>query len=330
MNKHPQDPDHSILVQDHEDGQRLDSYLNRIFDQYSRSQFKRQIAEGRVFVNDRQVKPRYTIKSGDRISVWLPAVKPSEQLIPHSMSLDLLYEDEHILVINKAPGVVVHPGAGNEQGTLVHGLLAHCPKLAIQGAPQRPGIVHRLDRDTSGALVVAKSEQAYLSLIKQFKAREVQKQYLALVYGSFSQSSGEICACLGRHPTDRKKIAVIKGKGREAITRWQVQKQWNNFATLLLVSIETGRTHQIRVHLSYLNHAVIGDPTYGGGKQRARAIQSKELRDILLGVKRQMLHAWRLAFHHPITGVLLRFEASLTHDFANLLENLNGTSSAHF
>jgi len=239
------------------------------------------------------------------------------------MPLDILFEDEEILVVNKAPAIVVHPGAGQEQGTLVHGLLAHCPKLAAQGAPRRPGIVHRLDRDTSGAMVVAKSDLAYLNLIKQFKEHKVTKEYLALVHGSFAQSSGEVRADLGRHPTDRKKIAVLEKKGREAVTRWQVKKQWGNLVSLLLVVIETGRTHQIRVHLSHLNHPVVGDQTYGGSKQRARSLKSKAVRDLLVGVNRQMLHAWHLAFEHPITFAPLTFEAPLSFDFAQLLERLD-------
>ncbi len=327
MNSEIQRPDHIILIDEPEPAQRLDSYLHGRFADYSRSQLKKQITEGLVLVNDQQVKPSYEVKWGDRISVWLPRIKPAEQLIPQSMPLDLLYEDEHILVINKAAGVVVHPGAGNEENTLVHGLLAHCPKLAMQGAPLRPGIVHRLDKDTSGAMVVAKSERAYLNLISQFKRREVRKQYLALVHGSFEQSSGEICACLGRHPTDRKKIAVIEGRGREAITRWQVKKQWNTSATLLLVTIETGRTHQIRVHLSYLNHPVMGDEIYGGGKKRFQAVKPKELHDLLMGISRQMLHAWCLSFLHPICGARLDMEAPLPDDFLRLMASLDRVTS---
>ena len=323
MNIDSQGPDHLILIEDRALVQRLDSYLTRRFTGYSRSQFKKQIAEGLVLVNDQQVKPSLEVKWGDRISVWLPRIKPAEQLVPQSMLLDLLYEDEHILVVNKAAGVVVHPGAGHEENTLVHGLLAHCPKLAMQGAPQRPGIVHRLDRDTSGAMVVAKSERAYLQLIRQFKSREVCKQYLALVLGSLEQASGEIRASLGRHPTDRKKIAVLEGRGREAITRWQLKKHWSNLAALLLVTIETGRTHQIRVHLSYLNHPVLGDQVYGGGKKRLRTVRPKELHDLLLGVSRQMLHAWRLSFNHPISGAPLDMEAPLPDDFKHLMAGLD-------
>lgn len=323
ISEFPANPNYCLIAGEQDHGQRLDSYLSRMLGQYSRSQFKKLIQEGLVLLNGQVIKPRQEIKSGDRILVWLPVRRSADELIPESMPLEILFEDEEILVINKAPGIVVHPGAGHEQGTLVHGLLAHCPKLATQGAPQRPGIVHRLDRDTSGAMVVAKSGQAYLNLIKQFKVHKVTKEYLALVHGTFAQTSGEIRASLGRHPTDRKRIAVVEKKGREAITRWQAQKQWGNLVSLLLVAIETGRTHQIRVHLSYLNHPVVGDQTYGGGKQRAGSLKSKALRDLLLGINRQMLHAWHLAFHHPTSLAPLHFEAPLPFDFAQLLEKLD-------
>ncbi|MDY0041491.1 MAG: RluA family pseudouridine synthase [Desulforhabdus sp.] len=316
-------PDYCLTVEERGHGQRLDAYLSRMLGQCSRSQFKKLIQEGQVLLNGQSAKPRQEIRGGDRISVWLPVRSSAEELEPESMPLDILFEDEEILVVNKAPGIVVHPGAGREQGTLVHGLLAHCPRLAAQGAPQRPGIVHRLDRDTSGAMVVAKSGRAYLNLINQFKEHKVEKEYLALVHGSFAQAVGELRTDLGRHPTDRKKIAVLENKGREAVTRWQVKKQWGRLVSLLLVVIETGRTHQIRVHLSHLNHPVVGDQTYGGSRQRARSLKSKVFRDLLVGVDRQMLHAWRLAFEHPVSFVRLNFEAPLPADFAQLLETLD-------
>ena len=315
-------PEHSLTAGEQDAGQRLDSFLCRLIEGFSRSQFKKSIQQGEVLVNNRRSKPSYELKAGDAVRVLLPSAKRDGDLVPEEMPLDILFEDEEILVINKAPGIVVHPGAGHDNGTLVHGILAHCPRLAIQGAPKRPGIVHRLDRDTSGAMVVAKSERAYLSLIRQFKEHKVQKEYLALVYGMVSQQQGEIRLPLGRHPVERKKVAVVQYKGREAITRWQLKKQWQQAVALLLVTIETGRTHQIRVHFSYMNHPVVGDQTYGGGKKRARSIKQKELQDLLLGVDRQMLHAWRLALDHPISGTRLSFEAPLPIDFKDLLDRL--------
>ena len=274
-----------------------------------------------VLVNGSQVKASYEIRYGDKISVWLPLLEAGEQLTPENIPLDVLYEDENIIVINKAPGIVVHPGAGHETGTLVHGLLAHCSHLAMQGAPQRPGIVHRLDQNTSGALVVAKSERAYLSLIEQFKTHTVQKEYLALVYGRVFPVEGEIRTQLDRHPVDRKKMAVSQTKGREAISRWRLEKAWDE-VTLLRVAIETGRTHQIRVHLSHMAHPIVGDETYGGGKRRARSVKCRSLQTVLLTVERQMLHAWRLAFRHPITQVVLCFTAPIPSDFSQLLAAL--------
>lgn len=280
------------------------------------------ILEGRVLVNGRVVKPGYEMRSGDSVSISFPPPEIANELAPVAMSLEILHEDQDIVVINKASGVVVHPGTGGEEGTLVHGLLSHCPRLAPQGAPQRPGIVHRLDRDTSGVMVVAKSGRAYLNLIEQFKDHKVLKEYLALVYGKFSRADGEIRTCLGRNPADRKKMAVLHGKGREAISRWHVEREWGE-VTLVRVSIETGRTHQIRVHFSHLHHPVVGDATYGGGKRRARLLKSKTVQDLLLQVDRQLLHAWRLAFTHPVTGVGMNLTAPIPLDFARVLERLD-------
>lgn len=303
-------------------GRRLDLFLSGQYEGFSRSHFKKLIREGEVLINGQSVKPSYEIRFGDEISVRLPSLHAGEQLTPEALPLDVLYEDEDIIVINKAPGIVVHPGAGHEKGTLVHGLLAHCSRLAFQGAPLRPGIVHRLDRDTSGALVVAKSERAYLNLIDQFKDHQVHKEYLALVYGRFSQPRGEIRTYLDRNPHDRKKISVMQEeKGREAISLWEVKQQWNE-VTLLRVIIKTGRTHQIRVHLSHLQHPVVGDPVYGGGKRRARSLISNLLKQKLTSIDRQMLHAWHLGFRHPETQAPLFFTAPLPSDFSCLLEQI--------
>jgi 23S rRNA pseudouridine1911/1915/1917 synthase len=238
------------------------------------------------------------------------------------MHLDILVEDEDLLIVNKPPGLVVHPGAGHTEGTLVHGLLAHSPRLAIQGSPLRPGIVHRLDKNTSGALVIAKSERAYLSLVRQFKEREVKKGYLALVYGRPPENEGEISALLGRNPSDRKKIAVLRNRGRAALSRWRVTKDWGE-AALLNVRIETGRTHQIRVHLSHIGYPVVGDETYGGGRRRARNVKSAPLRELLLTAQRQMLHAARLEFTHPVTGGPVSANAPLPDDFREIVERLD-------
>lgn len=315
-----------LLTVDPDDArQRLDVYLSHHLADISRSAVQVLIRAGEVLVNGLRVKPSYEIRPGERISVHLPVPQEQDRLVPQAMPLDILYEDDDLLVINKAPGVVVHPGAGHFEGTLVHGLLAHCPQLASQGAPLRPGIVHRLDQNTSGALVVAKSSGAYLHLIRQFKDRTVEKQYLALVYGNFAETRGQLTTDLGRHPVDRKKIAVLKGKDHPAVTHWQVQQAWDG-VSLLRVTIETGRTHQIRVHLSYLQHPVVGDATYGGGRSKARSLKAEALRSVLIPVDRQLLHAQVLAFRHPRTDQALVFNAPLADDFAMVLRRLEALS----
>jgi len=321
----PFSSERSFTVQEGEEYQRLDLFLGGRFDDRSRSHLKKLILDGLVTVNGRAVKPGYEVRPDDRISVCLPPPEASSDLVPQPMSLDILYEDDDILVVNKAPGVVVHPGAGHESSTLVHGLLAHCSRLAMQGSPQRPGIVHRLDQDTSGALVVAKSEKAYLDLIVQFKDHKVKKEYLALAYGRFREREGEIRTLMDRHPVDRRKMAVASRKGREAVSKWRVEKEWGEIS-LLRVTIVTGRTHQIRVHLSHLQHPVVGDSTYGGGQHRAKSLKSRPLQELILTVHRQMLHDWRLDLEHPCTRVPLTFIAPLPSDFQQLLANLDRLS----
>lgn len=315
----------SFKVSKEQGGQRLDLFLSGVIPELSRSHLKKLIKEHLALVNGTPEKPSYETRAGDLIAVNVPVPGSNEVLKPQPMELDILFEDEQLLIVNKAPGLVVHPGAGHAEGTLVHGLLAHCSRLAVQGSPLRPGIVHRLDKDTSGALVVAKSERAYLSLVNQFKKRMVRKEYLALVYGSPAKGGGEISSMLGRHPADRKKITVLENRGREAVSRWRVEKEWGE-AALLRVRIETGRTHQIRVHLSHIGHPVVGDETYGGGRRRAKSVKSAPMRNLLLGAQRQMLHAMRLEFAHPVTGAAVMTSAPLPEDFRNLVEGLDSLS----
>ncbi len=315
----------SFVVSSEQTGQRLDLFLSRKIPDLSRSHFKKLIKDDLVLVNGGPAKPSYETRAGDLIDVKVPGPGPDELLKPQPMRLDILFEDEDLLIVNKAPGLVVHPGAGHAEGTLVHGLLAHSPRLALQGSPLRPGIVHRLDKDTSGALVIAKSERAYLSLVRQFRERGVSKEYLALVYGSPARGEGEVSSLLGRHPTDRKRIAVLRNRGREALSRWRVEKDWGETA-LLRVQIETGRTHQIRVHLNHIGHPVVGDETYGGGRRRARNVKSAPVRNLLLATQRQMLHAIRLEFTHPITGEAVLANAPVPDDFKDLMERLDSLS----
>jgi len=313
--------EHTFIVTTEQQGRRLDLFLSGVISDLSRSHFKRLIQDGMVLVNGSAVKPSYETRAGDAVFARIPGQASLNALNPEPMGLDVLFEDEDLIVINKPPGLVVHPGAGHMEGTLVHGLLAHSPHLALQGSPLRPGIVHRLDKDTSGALVIAKSERAYLHLINQFKAHDVRKEYLALVYGTPPAREGEIATMLGRHPTERKKIAVLQGRGREALTRWRVDRAWEE-AALLRIVIETGRTHQIRVHMSHINHPIVGDETYGGGKRRAKGIKAAPVRNLLLKADRQMLHAERLCFVHPATGREISATAPLPDDFREILEGL--------
>lgn len=316
------DPDHELLVSEGSDGERIDAFLARQLRNISRNQLKKLIVDRRVLVNRQAVKPGYETRAADSISIWLEIEPRTTVLVPQGMDLGILYEDADILVVNKPPGLVVHPGAGHREGTLVHGLLAHCPRLASQGAPLRPGIVHRLDQGTSGAMVVAKSDGAYLDLIDQFKTHRVRKEYLALVYGSIRDKQGEIRTGMDRHPGDRKKMAVVQGRGREAISRWKMEKDWGE-VSLVQVVIETGRTHQIRVHMSHLHHPIVGDSTYGGGQRRAQAVRSKALQEIILQVQRPMLHSSRLGFLHPSDKTPLQFCAPLPDDFSRLLDSIS-------
>jgi 23S rRNA pseudouridine1911/1915/1917 synthase len=316
-------PDLTFTIEEGDEGKRLDTFLGCCRTDCSRSQFKRLILDGSVKVNGESVKPGYEVRFGDLITVWLPRFESLASLEPEKIPLDILYEDDDILVLNKPAGLVVHPGAGHERGTLVHGLLSHCGRLPMQGAPLRPGIVHRLDQNTSGAMVVAKSETAYLRLIEQFKGREVLKGYMALVYGRTRERTGEVRTLMDRHPVDRKRMAVVENRGRPAVSLWERMDEWEGEVSLLRVRIETGRTHQIRVHLSHIKHPIVGDEVYGGGSRRVRQLKSKKLQDLLAGIDRQMLHANTLEFDHPTGGNPLQFNAHLPADFQRLLEDLD-------
>lgn len=303
-------------VQAPDTGRRLDVFLSARDPQRSRSQYRKWIDTGCVLVNGRKVKPAYVLQEGDEVCVHGADEEGAGAMLPEPMPLEVLFEDGDMIVVNKPAGLVVHPGAGHFSGTLVHGLLAHCGQLASQGAPLRPGIVHRLDQETSGVVVVAKKDAAYLHLIDQFRNHAVRKTYLAFVYGAMSQSLGEMRTLIGRHPTHRKKMAVVERLGKEAVTFWQVRQSWQDVVSLLEVRILTGRTHQIRVHCQAMGHPVVGDGTYGGGPRRAHQISHPAIRAAVAAhVRRTMLHAWRLAFTHPHDGTPMAFEAPIPPDF---------------
>ena len=304
-------------VGEEEEGLRLDSALAQLIAP-SRSQAARWIEQGRVTLNGQAVAASRRIALGDWIDVEPPEPVPSE-LVPENIPLRILYEDEALVVLDKAAGMVVHPGPGHDRGTLVHALLHHCGRLATVGGVERPGIVHRLDRGTSGVMVVARSDAAHEGLSRQFREHSIERIYAALVRGVPSADAGRVDAPIARHPRDRKRMSTVARGGREARTAWRVERRFPASArTLLEVRPETGRTHQIRVHLASVGLPLAGDPVYGrrgGGRPEP-------------GLARPALHARVLGFLHPLSGEPLRFEAAIPGDVRSVLERLAGRESA--
>lgn len=298
------------IISESEKGQRLDQFLSLQKElSLSRSRIKKLIEDEKILLNNQSAKPSHRLKLDDRIKVVVPPPKKLE-VRPEPIPLDVVYEDEDLIVVNKPKGMVVHPAPGNYSGTLVNALLYHCGALANLGAPLRPGIVHRLDKDTSGLMVVAKNDFSYQSLARQIKNRTVEKTYVALVHGVMENDQGVIEAGLGRHPVQRKKMSVLSKRTKEALTYYKVLEHFKNY-TLVEVKIKTGRTHQIRVHLSYIGYPIVGDPTYG---KKGDAI------------KGQLLHAKKLAFVHPRTGQRVEFESELPEEMKAMLANFSGLS----
>ncbi len=298
-------------------GQRVDVVLAQLFPDYSRSQLSQWLKEGVIMLDQRQYKPKEKVSGGEHVVLQCAqlAVHDDRQL-PENIPLDIVFEDDYILIINKPAGLVVHPGAGNPQHTLVNALLYH--DEALQHLP-RAGIVHRLDKDTTGLLIVAKTLETHTRLVRQMQAREIQRQYLCLVYGHVI-SGGHIETFYGRHPRNRLKMAVCK-QGREAITEYTLRNQYHAL-TLLDVKLLTGRTHQIRVHMAHINHPLVGDQLYGG-RVRVPAGATAEFRDTLQQFKRQALHAYYLSLAHPHSHEQLTFTAPLPDDFQLLLTELD-------
>jgi len=301
-----------IVGQD-EQGLRLDVYLSRRDPTLSRSQARRFIDDGDALIDGKAVRASHRLRPGEKVTLRKPPPVPSE-IVPEEIPLNIRYEDDAILVVDKPAGMVVHPAAGNFRGTLVNALQFHCRSLSGIGGVMRPGIVHRLDKGTSGLMVIAKSDEAHRHLSEQFKRRLVSKHYTALVHGNVRQDEGIVDAPVGRHPVERKKMSTASRRGKAALTRWRVLERFGAF-TLLEAKIETGRTHQIRVHLSALGHPVVGDGVYGGSK---RIVESTALRATLKKLSRQALHAGRLSFVHPITGKEMTFESPLPEDMAEV------------
>jgi 23S rRNA pseudouridine1911/1915/1917 synthase len=288
-------------------GTRLDRYVAGAMETLSRAQARRLIDEGAILLNQQAAKPAQVVQHGDTVSVCLPEPQPAH-LLPEALPLDIVYEDDMVVVVNKAAGMVVHPAPGHASGTLVNALLSRYPDMHV-GGTLRPGIVHRLDQDTSGLLVVARNDEAMRLLVEQQKARQMHKAYLAVVEGRMKEPEGIIDAPIGRHPADRKRQAIV-AHGREARTRYRVLEELGS-CTLLEVLLETGRTHQIRVHFAAHHHPVLGDPLYGPRKPRASS-----------GLKRQFLHAARLGFVLPASGAWREFTAPLPNDLETALERL--------
>jgi 23S rRNA pseudouridine1911/1915/1917 synthase len=297
-------------IQPEQAGQRLDRYLVATLGEVSRTSVQQLITEGAVLVNGRESKAGYMLRPGDEVRLLRDAgASRPQEIAAQPLSLDIVYEDEDLLIVNKAAGMVVHPAPGHYDDTLVNALLARYPALqAAEGAP-RPGIVHRLDRDTSGLLIVAKNARAQAALIEQMKRHAIVKRYLALVEGVVPLDSGSIDAPIGRDPRHRQQMSITATAGREARTRFRVLERFARH-TLLLIQLETGRTHQIRVHLRAIGYPVAGDPVYGGSHQS-------------LPLHRQFLHAYQLEFTHPITGQRLEFEAPLPEDLRAILNRKN-------
>ncbi len=288
-----------FLVPREASGLRLDVFLARVMPQRSRSRLQELIKQGFVRLNGKPARSKESVRTGDTIEVEEPPIQPS-QYRPEDIALNILYEDDDLLVLNKPPGLVIHPGAGNSEHTLVNALLHHCSNLSGIGGEERPGIVHRLDKDTSGCLVVAKNDQTHRSLSTQFAGRSVDKVYLALVSGQLRKRNGVIDAAIARHPVHRARMTASASRGRTAKTEYRVVADTAD-ASLVECRIHSGRTHQVRVHLLHLGHPVLGDQTYAG--KRAG------------NFPRQMLHAWKLGFTHPRTSERKTFEAPPPDDF---------------
>lgn len=295
------------IVSQEEKGKRLDTYIPSVDTDITRTSAQRLIEDGNILVNGKNAKVSYKIQENDKISVEIPEPKQIE-LKAQNIPIEIIYEDSDIIVVNKPKGMVVHPANGNPDGTLVNAIMAHCEdSLSGIGGEIRPGIVHRIDKDTSGLLVIAKNDKAHINLSEQIKNRQVNKIYVALVKGIISENEATINMPIGRSKKDRKKMAVDKN-GKEAVTHFKVIKRYNKY-TYIKVKIDTGRTHQIRVHMSNIGYPIVGDIVYSNGKND-------------FGIEGQMLHAKELEFKHPITGKLMHFEAPLPKYFEEILSKL--------
>lgn len=293
-------------------GERLDVFLTEQNQDFSRSHVQKLIADGKVMVNGQQRKANFKLTAGDEITLEIPEAVEAE-ILPEDIPLDILYEDKDIIVINKARGMVVHPAAGVFSGTLVNALMHHCTDLSGINGELRPGIVHRLDKDTSGVMVAAKSDKAHLSLAQQIKDKTAHRIYQAIVYGNIKEEAGIIKGDIGRHPVDRKKMAIVQD-GKSAVTHFKVLERFGEY-TLVECALETGRTHQIRVHMTHIGHPLVGDPKYGtNGKRKDN-----------FSIQGQALHSMSLELEHPVTGERMTFNTELPEDMQKILRYLRNT-----
>lgn len=305
--------------------ERLDSFVARSVVTLTRSAVHKLIDEGQVTVEGSLQKPSMKLKGGERITVDIPTPAAAEATA-EDIPLEILHEDCDIVIINKPAGMVVHPGAGTSGGTLVNALLGHCGDLSGIGGTVRPGIVHRIDKETSGVLVVAKNDHAHQSLSGQFSAHTIKRVYLALVYGSPKGDKGKIESAIGRHPVDRKRMSSKARRGKRAVTHWQVIERFGGI-TLIRLRLETGRTHQIRVHLSEAGYPLVGDKVYGGSG-RISSVTDPQLKGLISELDRQALHAKTLGIIHPATGEYLEFDTDLPEDMARIIEYLEDSLKA--
>ena len=317
----------NIRVKSSDEDKRLDVLVASLLSDCTRTFVAGLIVAEHIQVDGQPKKPGYRVKSGQKISGVIPPPVPPDpvKFKPEPIPIDILYEDDHIIVVNKQPGLVVHPAPGHFSGTLVNGLLYHCPDLGGIGGELRPGIVHRLDKDTSGTMIVAKNDAAHRHLSRQFKSRQIKKEYLALVHGVLKTATGSIKLPIGRHPVDRKRMSTVSHKGRTAETDWRVKEEFQWF-TLLSLNLKTGRTHQIRVHCAALHHPIVGDKVYRPRKLEKTIAKGRKRSDKLLqvlkSVKRQMLHSWRLSFTHPHSAQTMSLESPLPQDMAGLIDSI--------
>lgn len=316
-----EDIQHSVVIGSEQAGQRLDQALAVLFSDYSRSRLQQWIREGRVLVDGQVRRPKDKVFSGEHV-LLRASFEPQVPCAPEAIPLDLVYEDEHLLVVNKPAGLVVHPAAGNPDGTLQNALLHHDP--ALVDLP-RAGIVHRLDKDTTGLMVVAKTASAHKTLVEALQAREVKREYRALVVGK-PTAGGTVDAPIGRHPAKRTKMAVVMS-GKHAVTHYRIAERFR-IHTLLAVNLETGRTHQIRVHMAHIHYPLVGDHVYGG-RLKLPPAADEHTRHMLQSFKRQALHAYRLGLQHPATGEPMEWQADIPQDMQALLECLRQDMQQH-